>query len=242
MQKLRILYYKLKINCRILKKKIYIKLKIKNIRVSELSRTQGVIVVNLFSRYGALGFTRNSELIDILRAKLEIHNSMNNMLSTSTIILGQDSLENLFPQPFGFLLKDGIICYAKCDDSGDIGYDPNITNILFHLGADPRILKPQRVADLEPITGPRNGHNELLIVNPEYFGIILVHQGIFPDDFQIQDIRNFCISNSIPLFYLKVDANNVIITLNEIYPNNRESVSLEELYKSNYRINPLTNL
>lgn len=188
------------------------------VKVSELIQKQNVLVVNTFSKYGALGGEKKYGIDVLWEQKNNDHNVNTNFLSASTIRIGQDSFDNIFRNPMGLILEDGEIYYAKRGDDGDIAYTPGTTSVEYMNGkAD--IIKPCVNDDLISVIGPRDkNHNELLILNPTYKGLFFWCNCKYEFRYNIDELIKFSTTKNIFLYSIDLDNEEKINHVDQIIP------------------------
>lgn len=183
------------------------------VKVADLIKEQNVLVVNFFSKQGAIGPTKKFGLDELLKLKIDDHKVDTNFLSTSTIRFGQDNIENVFGGTMAFILEDGEIHYAK---KSDAGYTPNVTTVGY-LDRNRTICKPNVINDLIEIVGPRdNEHNELLVLNPKYKGLLIWGNPKFSIKYDINYYLDFCVKNNLSFYIVFIDENERFIYIDEI--------------------------
>lgn len=188
------------------------------IKVADLIKQQNVLVVNVFSKHGALGPEKNYGLDVLLNQKNNDHKVNTNFLSASTIRIAQDNFNDVFLGAMGLILEDGEIYYAK---ESDAGYKPNITTID-DLERNRTLTKPNSTGDMVKIIGPRNfEHNELLILNPEYKGLFFWYNSPLKIKYDIKLYYKFCKSNKLFLYSIEIDSNGFFNFVHQIAPYER---------------------
>lgn len=188
------------------------------IKVVDLITERNVLVINMFSKNGALGGSEKRSIKQLYESKNKIHNTTDNFLSASIVKLGQDRIDNIFKLFIGLLLMAGDIYYAKVGEK-DIGYDPKNTTIQY-LNDNPEIIKPNKIVDINDLLDPKGYgiYTELLICEPKFMGFVIINKTNSDVEYTYEDIYKFCADEKIPLFRLKYDGDFIFDELIQILP------------------------
>lgn len=195
------------------------------IKVSSLISEKNVVVVNNISKNGAIGGQNKRTIEDLYKSKNRDHNSVDNFLSASTIMLNQDRLDNLFKPFNGLLLKAGDIYYAKVGEK-DIGYDSSID--LENIDKDPDIIKPNNINDINSLLVLKNDnvYTELLISGPKFVGFVIINKTNSEKEYIYEEIYNFCNTENIPYFRLKYNEFGKFVELIRILPKEERNIQI----------------